>query len=372
MKRFLTYIDTQIGVVFKRIQKTAWVDTQSLAYFRIFIGLFMLSHYLPEWIWLGEVPQAFFSPHIYSMAGLSDGFLSKNFYLGLDIMNILFFCLMTLGIRTRVSLVLLFLINYTGFSYEFGFGKIDHEIHLYLITLLTLAFTNCGTQVALLKDRVLKPNFQKWALSLLCIYIAFGFFTAGLPKFIKWVDFDMNEIGFLDWFYKGYYNYDRTHLLADMVFKTPKLVFEIADYLAPTIELLAFVFLLLGRRAWRIYLVIMSSFHMGNMLLLNIEFVLNVTCYGLFLIAPFLSYIRKYLPKGRSAKILLVSLVSLFALYQLGYKYYYWNATYAPGFFTERFILNNYISISYWILTIAIGIYTIRKKLYDLPHGVPV
>lgn len=364
MKRFLNYIDNILGRLFNRIHTTSWIDTQTLAYFRIFMGLFMLSHFMPEWFWLGDVPQAFFSPHRFTMASMSDGFLSKNFYLGLDVLNLALFCLLTLGIRTRISLILLFIVNYTGFSYEFGFGKIDHEIHLYLITLIVLAFTNCGTKSAILKDKVIKPGIQKWALSLLCIYISFGFLTAGLPKFIKWVDFDISQIGFLDWFYKGYYTYDRTHLLADEVLKTPYIVFEIADYLAPTIEILAFGFLLWGRRAWRIFLIIISSFHMGNMLLLNIEFVLNITCYGLFLIAPFLTYISQYLPKGRRAKILLLGMVGLLAAFQIGRKIYYADFIYPPGFFTERFVLYNYFSITAWIVAIAIGIFTVKKKLY--------
>lgn len=366
MKKFLTSIDDFLGNVFKRIENNSWVDTQSLAYFRIFFGVFMLSHYLPEWQWFGGAPQAFFSPHLFTMASLVDGFLPEGFYLLLDILNIALFCLVTLGIRTRLAFGLLFLINYTGYSFEFSFGKIDHEVHLYLITLLTLAFTNIGTKSAFIKDKVLKPGFQKWALSLLSIYIAFGFLTAGLPKFIKWVDFDINQIGFLEWFFKGYYTYDRHLLLADSVFRTPYMVFEIADYLAPTIELLGFVFLLWGRRAWRIYLAILCTFHMGNMLFLNIEFALNIACYGIFLIAPFLTYLSKYMPKGRSAKNLLLTVVGFLALFQIGRKIYYADYVYYPEFYPEKFAMDSYISVFMWIATISIGIFTVKNKLYDL------
>jgi len=365
MKDFLISINRSIGTLFKRIQFNAWVDIQSLAYFRIFLGLFMLAHYLPEWSWLGDAPQAFFSPHLFTMASLTDDFLPKWVYVFMDFFSLVLLCLITLGIRTRISLILLFVISYTGYSYEFGFGKIDHEIHLYLITLIILAFTNCGSKTAFVKDRMIKSDYQRWALMLLCIYIAFGFLTAGLPKFIKWVDFDLHEIGFLEWFFRGYYIFDRTHLLANTVFKTPYFVFEIMDYLAPTIEILSFVFLLWGRKAWRVYLVIVSAFHMGNMLLLNIEFALNITCYGLFLIAPFLSFIRQYLPKGRTARRILLSTVCILALYQIGHKLYYMHFGYYPGYFTERFIIFNYISVISWIFTIVIGIYTIRYKLYD-------
>jgi hypothetical protein len=371
MKGTLNYIDSFLGNILKRIEDSSHVDTQSLAYFRIFMGIFMLAHYLPEWLWFGDAPQAFFNPHLFTATILWDGFWSKNLYFILDLSNIILFALITLGIRTRLSFFLLFIINYIGYSFEFSFGKIDHEIHLFLIVLLILAFTNCGTKTALIKDKVLKPHFQKWALSLLCIYIAFGFFTAGLPKFIRWVDFNINEIGFLDWFYKGYFTYDRFILLADSVFSTPYIVFEIADHLAPTIELVSFVFLLWSRKVWRIYLIILCFFHMGNTLLLNIEFALNITCYGIFLIAPFLSYIRPYLPKGRQAKNLLVGLVAILVLIQIGTEVYHWDYTYEIGYYSEKFLIDSYISVVMWIFIISIGIFTITKKLYQGNHAKP-
>jgi len=367
MKGTLNYIDGFLGNIFNRIENSSRVDTQSLAYFRIFIGIFMLSHYLPEWLWFGDAPQAFFNPHMGTAAILWDGFWGKNLYFLLDLANILFFACITLGIRTRLSFIILFVINYIGYSFEFSFGKIDHEVHLFLIILIVLAFTNIGTKTALIKDKELKPHFQKWALSLLCIYIAFGFFTAGLPKFLRWVDFDITQIGFLDWFYKGYFTYDRHLLLADSVFSTPDIVMEIADHIAPTIELISFVFLLWSRKVWRIYLIILCFFHLGNTLLLNIEFALNITCYGIFLIAPFLSYIRGYLPKGQKAKTLLIVLVAVLVSIQIGSEIYYWDHTYEVGYYSEKFAIDSYISVVMWILTISIGFFVLKKRLYDLP-----
>ncbi|WP_339839826.1 hypothetical protein [uncultured Maribacter sp.] len=368
MKGTLNYIDSFIGNIFKRIENSSKLDTQSIAYFRVFMGIFMLSHYLPDWLWFGDAPQAFFSPHMFTATGLFDGFWDKNLYFLLDLSNIILFAMVTLGIKARLSFFLLFIVNFIGFSFEFSFGKIDHEVHLFLIVLLTLAFTNAGTKTALIKDKLIKSKTQQWALSLLCIYIAFGFFTAGLPKFIRWVDFDINHIGFLDWFFKGYYTYDRQLLLADSVFNTPYIVFEILDHIAPTIELLSFVFLLWSRRAWRIYLIILCFFHLGNMMLLNIEFALNITGYGLFIIAPFLSNFRRYLPKGENAKYLLIGLVSILVLYQIADEIYYWDYTYEVGYFSHKFMVDSYISVGMWLVTIAIGLYSLFNNLYVLPE----
>ena len=361
MKEFLNFIDRFLGNIFKKIEYSSRVNTQSLAYFRIFFGVFMLSHYIPEWHWLGDAPQAFFSPHMFTAAYLSDGFLPKPFYVGIDLLNVTFFCLLTLGVYARFSLVLLFFLNYIGYCYEFGFGKIDHEVHLYLITLLTLAFTNCGTMAAFRKDKPLGINVQRWALSLLSIYIAFGFFTAGLPKFLRWVDFDMSQIGILEWFFKGYFTYDRVYLFADYIFSVPYVLLEGLDYLAPTIELLGFFFLLGGRKS---YLLFLSFFHMGNMLILNIEFVLNVTCYGIFLLSPFLSHIRQYLPTGKKAKTLLLSVVGALFLFNMGRKIYYSDYVYYHGFFAERFSTENYLSVIMWLSLITIGIISFAKNLY--------
>jgi len=370
MKEFLSYIDTSIGRIFERIHTNTWVDTQALAYFRIFFGIFMLSHYLPQWQWFGSAPQAFFNPHMFTMTGFMDGFLPQWFYILLDLANILFFCLLTLGVRTRISLAFLFLINFFGYSSEFSFGKIDHEVHLYLIALLTLIFTNCGTKSALVKDKVLKTDVQKWAISLLSIYIAFGFFSAGIPKFLRWVDFDINEIGILDWFFKGFYTYDRTHLLAESVFKTPYWVFEFLDYMAPTLEILGFAFLLWSKRTWRIYIIIFSCFHMGNMLILNIEFALNITCYGIFLIAPFLSNIRKYLPQGKNAKSLLIAVVGALGIYQIWSVFHNLDRVYELGYFSEKFHTETYLSVLVWLITVFIGIFVLWKKLYEKQEEV--
>lgn len=369
MKDTLIYIDTFLGKIFKRIDESSRVDVQSLAYFRIFMGLFMLAHYLPDWLWFGDAPQAFFNPHMFTAASLWDGFWDKKMYLLLDLLNIFLFAMVTLGIKTRVSFFILFIINYIGYSFEFSFGKIDHEVHLFLVILLTLAFTNIGTKTALLRDKEIRPNIHKWAFILLSIYIAFGFFTAGIPKFLKWVDFDVNEIGFLDWFFKGYFTYDRHLLLADSIFKTPYIILDILDHIAPTIEILSFVFLLWSRKAWRIYLLILCFFHMGNTLMLNIEFALNITCYGIFLIGPFLSYIRGYLPTGKKAKNLLISIVSILVIIQLFNEFYYWDYTYEVGYFSEKFKIDSYISILMWIVTISIGFITLKNKLYKLPKN---
>ena len=114
MKGLLSYIDAFLGKAFKRIEETSWVGTQSLAYFRILMGLFLLLHYIPEWSWLGNAPQALFNPHMFTIAYLSDGFMPMWFYVSLDLMNIVFFCLLTLGIYSRFSLFVLFIVNYTG------------------------------------------------------------------------------------------------------------------------------------------------------------------------------------------------------------------------------------------------------------------
>jgi hypothetical protein len=87
-----------------------------------------------------------------------------------------------------------------------------------------------------------------------------------------WLDFDLSRNGYLAWFYFGYFNMGRHHLLAPAVFSFPVWLFELFDYTAVLFENSGFIWLLLGRRPWRMWLLVAAGFHLTNTLLLNIPF----------------------------------------------------------------------------------------------------
>lgn len=367
MKNLLSSIDSGLGRIFDRIIENCMVGTLQLAYFRIFIGLFFLSIFMPSWEWLGNVPQGFFSPHYFSIANLFDSFPPKIFFLILDVVIILLFGLVTLGIYTRISLLAIFLLCCFGYNFSYSFGKIDHGTTLFLFAILTLVFTNCGNKLALVKDKPLPIKLQKYALAGLGIIISFGLFTAGLPKLIIWIDFNLDNNGFLSWFYPGYYMFDRQYLLANTVFNMPYFSFEIADYLAAVMEVCSVLFLLAGRRAWRIYIIILCVFHLLNVLILNIPFTLNVAAYGIFIISPILHWLRlKLFPINFQIKWTLFWVTTLLVVFQLGKKIFISDNIYTADDYELKFIVDNYLSIIVMFLAIISGYIVVKKRFYEI------
>jgi hypothetical protein len=59
-------------------------------------------------------------------------------------------------------------------------------------------------------------------------------------------------------------------------------VLELIDYLGPLLEVSAFVALLAGRRAWRVFLLLACTFHLANALVLNIAFTSQAITYLAF------------------------------------------------------------------------------------------
>src|SRR5262249_35858758 len=119
-------------------------------------------------------------------------------------------------------------------------------------------------------------------VSLFAVLLAFGMVTAGLDKARSWIDFNLGTSGFLSWFYPQYYDLGRHLLLANWVPRIPIWLLEVADYLAPALELSGFAFLLYSRRAWCFWLFLACGFHLANALLLNIAFTQQALSYLIF------------------------------------------------------------------------------------------
>ncbi|WP_394749082.1 hypothetical protein [Spongiimicrobium salis] len=362
MTPFLDSIEAFLKRIFERIEQATAVSTEQLACFRVFFGLLMLVYFLPSWSWLNDVPPAFFNPRIFSFAYLTDGYLPDIIYLLCDILAIILLVCITLGIFTRKALLAMFVLSSILFSYALSFGKIDHYTNLFLIAYPALAFTNSGTRFALKKDKELSSATQARVLALLGIAIAFGFFTAGIPKLLYWVDFDLSSSGFLFWFYGVFLKDQHQYLLSPYVFKLPYYVFEAMDYLAAIFEVVGFFFLYKGRKFWRMYLTIACTFHFLNLLTLNYGFTLNSLCFGIFIVAPVLALLyRKYnsfLQQYANYFILTILGIAL-----LKTVFLLWNNT---GFryhgYGPLLHLEHMVDLFLWSLTIFCGVYLLRSK----------
>lgn len=361
MIRFLNALDNRLGSAFERIKSATRVNSEQLALYRIVFGLLLLAYFSPSWSWLGDTPPAFFDPYLFSFAYLTDNHLPDVVYRMADIATVLLLLMIILGIRAKLAFFGMFLLSSILLPYYYSFGKIDHHTTLLLFAYLTFGFTNSGAEFALVKDRKVPPAQQDGALAILALCICFGFFSAGLPKLMKWVDFDLNSSGFLFWFYPAYFLEKSQMFLASFVHQIPVWALEVMDYIAVLFEISGFFFLLKGRKAWLFYLTIACIFHLANLLLLNIDFTMNLLTYGFFLLTPavYLGYLKykSLLPKIKNPGMLL--LIS-FALLKIGF-YAANGSGIVPNYETIAVPLKNYLNLGIWICAIVCGGFLLKN-----------
>lgn len=333
MIKYINYIDHQLGRFYQRIVSNS--STEGLVNYRVVIGIFYLS-FFSGWSWIANSPNGFFDPPILSIGNLFSSFPSPWLYYVADFLFIAFLLLFTFGIRVRLSLIALFIIGAIMGSIENSFGKIDHT-SLSWFTFLLLCFTSIDG----------KP--RKSGTALIAVMISFGLFTAGFQKMFNWIDFDLQTSGFLKWFYECYFRVAEKGLLSDVIFDMPMVAIEFMDYVAVFIELTAFVWLILGKNYWRGYLVILCFFHLLNELILKISFVPNSVIYGIFVIAPLLSY-------KKISKRVIIFILSIVAVFKYIIDISYFTST--------------YLETIWWCLFLTGGIYLLIKKRRDTkkPH----
>jgi hypothetical protein len=126
--------------------------------------------------------------------------------------------LITIGIRTRACTIVLCLLTFISTSFVYSFGKIDHDILLWVVA-LCLAFTDWGVPYAIVPDRHIDPKVAARALATAGVLIAFGMFTAGFEKSLLWMNFDLSTSGFLSWFHSQYYVLGRTYPRLSLKFR---------------------------------------------------------------------------------------------------------------------------------------------------------
>ena len=288
MTKSLIFIERGLTIIWQRLEDTCSNDTRSLGLFRIFWGMYILLFIAPSTAYVGQVPQAFYNPPVLSLASLFAGFPPYWLMLAGDLAKIWLLVLITIGLKARFCTIILCLLTFLSENFLYSFGKINHDALLWAVA-LCLAFTDWGVPYALLPDRRVNPKTATRALATAGVLIAFGMFTAGFDKALHWINFDLSTGGFLSWFYGGYFILDKRLLLAPLVFRVPPQSFKILDYAGVAFELSPFFFLLAGRTAWRVWLLVAICFHLANALLLNIPFYGQVLVY-----LPFVAFPRSF------------------------------------------------------------------------------
>lgn len=291
----LRSIGKVIGTLEKRIELATRTDVRSLCFFRILFGLFSILLVWPSYSWIGYAPDAFLNPPVLSIASLFSSFPSPQFFLAIDIGIFITVITLAMGLFTRTSTVLLLVLMLAGKSFQYSFGKIDHDI-LYLCVLFVMAFQDWGRFLSV--DSLLQRNKRNFSvenaqetttdLSLLGILVAFGFLTAGFGKALNWADFNLSTSGVLSWLYRGYFTQGQDKLLAPFAIQLESpWLWEIADLSGVVFEL-GFLVALFWRRTWHVWLTIACGFHLINCLLLNISFDRHAIVYLAFV--PWISF----------------------------------------------------------------------------------
>ncbi|MGX5857095.1 hypothetical protein ACWKW6_25815 [Dyadobacter jiangsuensis] len=289
MKDLYNYIERINAAFWTRVVASTRQNTESISIFRIIFGLFLLTVWGPNYGWLSNMPQFYFDPPILSVANLFDDFPDKVLLLSIDFILVACGLAITFGIYARIAGFAFIFLGIFATNFQFSFSKIDHSVLVYA-TLACFSFSEWGTKLALIPDRSRKKNRNEQALSLLAIFVCFGFFSAGLEKGFWWSNFDMNTSGTVRWLYDCFYGVRRQHLLASAVIHTlPFWTYKILDFIAVAFELSPIFFLVRSRLSWKVWLLAACIFHLINTMVLNISFVCNAIVY-----LAFVDYSRVY------------------------------------------------------------------------------
>lgn len=318
MKKLSYHLNNLNKLFWSKVVESTRVDEKSLSIFRIISGLFLLCFSFPYFVWIEDVPQAFYEPPVLTLTSLYDGFPKSPFFLIVNVLLLILAICITVGVRARLSSILYLFFLYIAASFHFSFGKIDHGFIFYFMLLLCMCFSNWGSYLAVIPDKKLDPKFSDRALSLLAIFLCFGFFTAGFEKAIRWINFDLSSNGTGAWFYKEIEL--RNYLLAPYVPKyLPFVAFKLMDYVAVIFELLPVFLLLHSKKAWRVWLMFACLFHLCNAVMLNINFATVTIVYLAF--ADYSNFYEKLKAffKNRSSWMLSSFLLLLICIARLNY-----------------------------------------------------
>ena len=353
MKKYFTWISNLNRLFWERVVRSTYVDAKSLSVFRIIVGLFLLLCHMPSFGWIGDMPKTFFNPPVLSLTNLFDSFPDKTFFVILDSLVLLSLVCVTLGIKARISAMVYLVVCLVGLNFQYSFGKISHPILSYIM-MGCMAFSGWGKHLAILPDGESKLDNTAKSLSLFSILICFGMFTAGLEKAIVWIDFDTTFNGLVNWSLIGIFEYYRLDFFAPYVPHFPPVLLEFFDYTAVFFELSPLLFLPYSRKGWKLWLLMACTFHLANILLLNIPFQAHFIVYLAFVDFTWLYHkLRHYLslPHVKHIATSVFALIVLIRIIQLLF-----GETIVSVFLKldEGVLLNLYLSAIIWCVAILL------------------
>ncbi|MDX1872743.1 hypothetical protein SBI67_11460 [Mycolicibacterium sp. 120266] len=236
---------------------------------------------VPDIAWLGRYPDFMFHAPPGPLR-LFSGFPSPGVLIGLELLRSLTLILLGMGLWTRFVSLAAAVMLFVTYGLMYCLGKVDHTILLLLVPLV-LAFADWGNRYsvdAYRRGGATVPQRQ-WPLRLLALLIGWGFFTAALTKLLTgWLSWSSQAAR--GYFVLGFLTEGRTYWLADwLAAHDMRAVWELVDWLTVIFEF-AFLLAMPWWRAFRTVLAVATTFHLGVLLTMGIDFSSAVVAYGAF------------------------------------------------------------------------------------------
>lgn len=307
----MTYLLKRIDTYIDELVDSYSATERGLSLFRILFALQLIFFSAgPRALWVAEYPDVFWAPpqplSFFDCVGTLQfgvvcGFPSFWVFAVFEVGLALAAVFLLFGYRTFYASILFSVFYIVLNSFRYSFGKIDHDI-LFVIAPAILAFSGWGNHFSLdaKQNRKTGWSYPSYSLLFLALAIAVGFLSAGFPKAVNWIDFDLSTSGVRNWVVNNYFANERTDWLAPVFASLSNVwVWEAMDYAGVLFEVGLALSVIHGKY-FKTFLGIAVLFHFQNYLILNIPFTGLLPVYASFM--PW-EYVSDKIPKYYLSKI---------------------------------------------------------------------
>jgi hypothetical protein len=259
------------------------VGEEGLAIYRIVYALFILFYGVPGFVWVGQNPDVFFWPPRASLPGLFfEGFPSTVVLALLSGGVCLSLLFILIGRYTRTASVLFSVLTVVGLSFSFSFGKIDHNLIVWVVPFF-MAWSGWGRRFSLDARSPASPPVRGIPVAIVALLIGFCMFTAGAQKvWGGWLNPGTHAA--YGHVYQAVEVFGRTPPLASAILGIDSsLILESFDYLVVAFEV-GFLVAVLHPLALRGFLAGAFLFHAGVYLTMGIRTEILTIVYLLVLV----------------------------------------------------------------------------------------
>lgn len=249
---------------------------KSLPIYRVVYALFLLVIILPKYIWISDYPDTFFLPRI-GITLFFTGFPDITFFYLINFLLIVSLLSLLVGYKTFYSSIAVALLLFIGNSWQYSFGKVNHDIVIIILPLLLSA--SCWGKQTSTKNDI--PKWYTWPVPIFALLLGLAMLTAAMAKiFSGWLDPSTSALtGHL---VRYYFVAERETLTASFLLSQNSFyLFKVLDYSTIIIES-AFIFTVFSLRYFRLACALACFFHLGVQLTLEISFTTNILAYALF------------------------------------------------------------------------------------------